>query len=433
MTRRSTAADPAAIPDFAAFPVIGQAMMRSAWQDSAATLVGIKCGPFMGTELFRRAEFDWGTGHRHPDDGSFQLFAHGQFLTIDPGYTGFHVTANQNTMLFRGKGQLGEQRAFSSSEALRFDHYPELVHAEASAAYDYAVGEVAGAYPPALGVERFTRHLLFLKPDILLVADQLVVADSGMVYNYAPEELQVEGDFRHLDNGYVTGSQGAAWLEFQGLPGRYRLEAVYLDNAPEQAEYALEVDGTVVHQWRSHNQDRDDNLLELSPAVELKAGSRVALRGKGMAEGTRLTKLALLGPGVENPPAAEWLLHFDPAAEVTQSAGLVRVALGGAVLELYPLAPAKRTIVLEDWKVKNAEVEPFTFRRTRRLVLTPELEQGRATLLNLLHARRDAEPALREVTARVLPGGEALAVSWIRDGKKQALRWDLTQRSITLE
>jgi hypothetical protein len=86
-------------------------------------------------------------------------------------------------MLFKGHGQLGEQNAFGSMEALRFGHHPEVVHVETTGAWDYVVGDVTRAYHPALGLTRFVRHLLFVKPDVLVVADEVALREVGVVHD----------------------------------------------------------------------------------------------------------------------------------------------------------------------------------------------------------------------------------------------------------
>ena len=421
-------ADPASFPTFFEFSEIGQVMMRSSWSDTSAMLVGFKCGPFMTRTYSRDAPFDWGTGHEHTDEGSFQVFAHGQFLTIDPLYTGYKLTSNHSTLLFKERGQMGEQAGFGSAEALRFGHYPEILLARSTPEYDYTVGDVSKAYHPALGVRKLTRHLLFIKPDILAVADEIQLDNKGIVNNYPPEELKTEGGLEHAENGYVIGKQGEAYLDFQGKPGTYSLAAVYLDNKPGEGRYALTVDGREVYSWISRNEGRDDNLIEVSPPVELKTGSRVAFRAAPMAEECRLTRLIVFSPSVPAAPSAQWLLHFDPQAGVQRTKSGITETLGEACLDVYPLLPRE---VKAEWGihvVKNADVEPFTFRQTKRLVLSPRLEGGAVTMLTLLHARAQAGPALEDVKASI--AGGRIALSWTRQGAPAALDWDLGKQEL---
>jgi acetyl esterase/lipase len=424
-------ADPASFPTFARFPEIDQVMMRSSWTDPDATLVGFKCGPFMGRALSKGAVFDFGTGHQDADSGSFQLFSHGEFLAIDPLYTGRERTEDHSTMLFKRHGQLGEQAAFGSMEALRFGHHPEVVHVETTAQYDYVVGDVTRAYHPALGLGRFVRHLLFLKPDVLLVADEVALREEGVVHDFPPESLETAGGLTHASNGYVVGREGEAFVSFPGEPGPYRIAAVYLDNVPGAGRYSFEVDGRTVHAWTSRNEDRDDHLIAVSDPVRLARGSRVAFRAAPMSSGTRLTKMSVFSDTVRAPREAEWLLHLDPKAAVRETGDGLEAAQGGAVLELHRLLAEGSVLAWGRHAVAKPEVEPFTFRHTTRVVVRPAFVGNEAFVLNLLRARAATAPALDEV--RASREGGRLSVRLGADGRLIEIDWDLARRTVALE
>ena len=384
----------------------------------------------MGKTRSRQAVFDYGTGHEHPDAGSFQIFSHGQFLAIDPLYTGYKLSADHNTMLFKGHGQLGEQAGFGSVEALRFGHYPEILHARSERGYDLVVGDVTHAYHPALGLKRFLRHLLFVKPDILLVADEVTLDEHGIVHDYPPAVLRTAGKLSHASNDYVVGPEGEAFLEFEGEPGSYRLSVVYLDNVPEAGEYSFEVDGRTVHRWKSHNQDVDDHLIAVSPPVTVKRGSRVAFRGAPMAPGCRIVKMSVFSDEVVVPLKAEWLLHLDPRAALRQVGERLEATLGDAALDVHRLAPAggRSTFGLHD--VAKPEVEPFTFRKTLRIVYEPPWTGHDVGILTMLASRGAGSPALEEVQGTL--EGRSVRASWSRDGVHSRLDWNLETREVTL-
>jgi hypothetical protein len=424
-------ASPATFPTFARFPEIDQVMMRSSWTDEKATLVGFKCGPFMGRTLSHDAVFDFGTGHQDADSGSFQLFSHGRFLAIDPLYTGRERTEDHSTMLFKGHGQLGEQAAFGSMEALRFGHHPEIVHSTTTPAYDYVVGDVTRAYHPALGVTRFVRHLLFVKPDVLLVADEVALKKEGVVHDFSPESLQTAGGLGHAANGYVVGPEGEAFLDFAGEPGNYRIAAVYLDNVPGAGRYAFTVDGRTVHSWTSRNEDVDDHLIAVSDPVPLVRGSRVAFRAAPMSAGTRLVKMSVFSETVEAPVEATWLLHLDPAARIAERPDGLAATLGEAALDLHRLLPEKARV---DWgrhAVAKPEVEPFTFRETTRVAIRPPFVGNETFVLTLLHARDAAAPGLEH--AQAAASGGRLQVRFILAGRETRVAWDLGKRTVVVE
>jgi acetyl esterase/lipase len=423
-------ADPATFPTFARFPEIDQVMTRSSWTDPDATLLGFKCGPFMGRTLSRDAVFDFGTGHQDADSGSFQLFSHGRFLAIDPLYTGKERTGDHSTVLFKGHGQLGEQNAFGSMEALRFGHHPKIVHAVTTDRYDYVVGDVTRAYHPALGLTRFVRHLLFVKPDVLLVADEMALREEGVLHDFPPEALGTAGGLTHARNGYVVGGEGEAFVTFAGEPGTYRIAAVYLDNVPGAGRYSFEVGGQTVHSWTSRNEDRDDHLIAVSGPVALRRGSRVAFRGAPMSPGTRLTKMSVFSETVKAPVEAEWLLHLDPKAEVRRTADGLEATQGGAALELHRLFPEGSTLSWDRHAVARPEVEPFTFRETTRVVVRPAFSANEAFLLTLLRGRAAGGPALADVRAGRRNG--PLEIRFTADGRTTAIGWDLAGRTVAL-
>ena len=284
-------ADPATFPTFHHLNDIDQVMMRSSWVDPMATLVGFKAGPFMGRRQSKVNSYDWGTGHQHPDAGSFQIFSHGEFLAIDPLYTGFKRAANHSTLLVKGRGQLGDEiQWFASAEALKFGHYPTVLKAETSTAFDYVVADVAPAYHPALGLGKFIRHCLLIKPDILLLADEIQLSDKGLYYSWPGEDLVTTGGLDHNSAGYVVGPQGEATAVFDGEPGEYRLYCMYLDNYAGEGNYSFLVGDSTVHSWKNEETVTDYHL-ELSPPVRLKKGDRIAFKAAPMGTECRLLKI----------------------------------------------------------------------------------------------------------------------------------------------
>jgi hypothetical protein len=423
------AANPAEFPTFKHFDEIDQVMMRSSWQDPDAMLIGFKCGPFMGKTLSPKAVFDFGTGHQGTDSGDIQIFANRQFWAIDPLYPGYKLTGNYNTLLFKGVGQLGEQPGFGSMEALYFKHYPHILLAQSKPQYDCVVGDVTRAYHPALGLKRFVRHLLFVKPDILLVADEVSLESQGMVYNFSSESMSTSGGLKQGSNDYVVGPQGEASFTFRGVAGRYQLTVHYLDNQPEAGRYSLEVDGKEIHRWQSHNEKVDDNLITVSPPVELRKDAKIAFRAAPMANEGRLVKMTAFSSTVEMPGKVEWLMQFDPQAQTVSHDSWQEVALGEARLDLYPLAPNPCPAVWQLHTIKKP-VEPFTFRQTRRLTFEPTLQGNDTTMLTLIHSRRASQAPLAKVTGTAR--GQKISAQWTRGEQNFSLAWDLHKQSVEL-
>ena len=428
-------ADPAELPTFKHFTDNGQVMMRSSWTDPSGMLVGFKCGPYMGKAQSAAAPFDWGSNHSHPDEGSFQIFANGQYLAIDPLYTGFKLTSNHNTMLFKGQGQLGDKVVWMAvAEAVKFGHYPEVVKAVSTAEYDYVVAEVARAYHPALGLKRFTRHLVFVKPDILVVADDIELSDTGVLHTYTSRELGVSGGFEHGYAGYAVGTGGEASTTFEGKPGTYRLSVIYLDNFPGSGEYSFTLDGKAFHTWQNTVQDTD-NHLTVSPPVELKTGSRIGVRCSGREQGYRIIKMSAFSEQVTEPPNARWLLHFDPGAEVTRLGPTnITATLGDASMDVYTFQEDASAVTMKMHEVQEARIEPFTFRQTRRLVREPRFRRDRATMLTLIHARpAQAGPMHPGIGGNILDDGSRVSLEWSRDRRLVSLDLNLRDKELILE
>lgn len=109
--------------------------------------------------------------HSHANQNAFAIEAYGDALFSSTGYypwygSGHHVqwatqTMSSNAVLIDGRGQRhGDMRARGT------------IHAFAdSAMYTYVEGEAAAAYSEA--VHRVTRKLLFVKPGVVIVVDEI--------------------------------------------------------------------------------------------------------------------------------------------------------------------------------------------------------------------------------------------------------------------
>jgi hypothetical protein len=165
------------LPTLHHFEDMGIVSARTGW-DGRESLVVFKCGPFIGHKAIDEFSYDPGGGHVHPDVGHFVVFGNGQWLVRDDGYQD-KWTNQHNTLLIDGVGQLGESHTwFNGTECLMAKARPRVIRADSDAELDHIVGDVTAAYPLRAGLKRFVRHLLFLKPDVLIVIDDIVVDES---------------------------------------------------------------------------------------------------------------------------------------------------------------------------------------------------------------------------------------------------------------
>jgi hypothetical protein len=145
---------------------------RSGWSGDES-LVVFKCGPPIGHEATEKFSTDPGAGHVHPDANHFVVFGAGEWLIRDEGYA-WKQTDHHNTLLVDGKGQYGEGvQWFKESEVLRGKLHPRVLKAASMPDVDEIAGDAAPIYRRETGIRRFVRRLLFLKPDALIVVDDI--------------------------------------------------------------------------------------------------------------------------------------------------------------------------------------------------------------------------------------------------------------------
>ena len=186
---------PTDLPTLRHFSDMGIVSARTDWSGDEALMV-FKCGPFIGHDALQVFDYDPGGGHVHPDANHFVLFADGEWLIRDDGYCA-KWTAQHNTLLVDGQGQMGEgAQWFRGSIPLSAKARPRILRAESTDDLDIIVADAAEAYAKKAGVERFTRHLLFVKPAALIVVDDIVLKaprDLELRFHPGPQEGEEQG------------------------------------------------------------------------------------------------------------------------------------------------------------------------------------------------------------------------------------------------
>lgn len=210
------ATPPDQLPTLHHFDDIDIVSSRSDWSGEES-LVVLKCGPFIGHKAIEEFDYDPGGGHVHPDANHFVLLGAGEWLLRDDGYRS-KWTGQHNTLLVDSRGQLGEgEQWFQGGQPLAVKARPRIPRVESTAALDYIVGDATAAYPADLGLERFQRHLLFLKPDVLIVADDIRLAEPrGLELRFHPDQQSCR-------------REGDAFL-FEGKSAVLRLEPLTTDS-----------------------------------------------------------------------------------------------------------------------------------------------------------------------------------------------------------
>lgn len=148
------------------FPRAGQAVMRTGWETNATALY-FDNGPV-------------GASHIHQDKLSITLWACGREILFDAGggmydnsrYRDYDTdTHSHNTILVDG---LGQRREMDKSHAgpVNADWKTTPVYDYANGTYDQGYGNVDNR------IAAHFREVLFLKPDIILIADRVTAMDN---------------------------------------------------------------------------------------------------------------------------------------------------------------------------------------------------------------------------------------------------------------
>lgn len=110
--------------------------------------------------------------HSHADQNAFVLYAYGDGLAISSGYYPYYnsphhaqwtnQTLSKNSLLIDGRGQL----------TFNYEAKGKILGLFHSDLYDYTAGDAAVAYNNAK-LRRFTRHVLYLRPDVYVIVDDV--------------------------------------------------------------------------------------------------------------------------------------------------------------------------------------------------------------------------------------------------------------------
>ncbi|MBN2270964.1 MAG: DUF4962 domain-containing protein, partial [Sedimentisphaerales bacterium] len=160
------AKSPDDLPTSRFFAGTGQAYLNTNITDASKSVqVVFKSSPF-GTQ-----------SHGYEANNSFLLWAYGQRLLIRSGYRDSYgsdhhknwmwTTRSVNNITVNGQGQ-GKRTAKAQGEIIAFKTTPAI---------DIVVGEAGAAYEPPL--ERFTRAIIFVKPELVVVYDRLAAKEAS--------------------------------------------------------------------------------------------------------------------------------------------------------------------------------------------------------------------------------------------------------------
>ena len=252
---------PRDLPTSRCFRGVGQATLNTHLEDAHNNVqIIFKSSPF-GTQ-----------SHGYEAQNSFLLYAFGERLFIRTGrrdvYGSKHHkqwmwhTKSTNCITLNGEGQ-GRRSAEATGEIVDFQTGP---------VFDYVSGEAANAYAGKLN--RFTRRILFIKPEVILIFDTLVAPEPSIFEwrLHAPTEMDIRNrnDIRAV-NGEAACRVNFLWPENLELswtdrfdpPPRPRIKLVeYHLTAKTRTPAESETFVTVLRPYRAKNSIENEAKLD---------------------------------------------------------------------------------------------------------------------------------------------------------------------------
>jgi hypothetical protein len=179
-----SATPPDDLPNSRLFAGTGQAYLNTNLTNAGESVQAVfKSSPF-GTQ-----------SHGYEANNSFLLWAYGKRLLIRSGYRDSYgsehhkkwmwSTRSVNNITVNGEGQ-GRRTAKARGAIVAFKTTPQI---------DIVVGEAGQAYETPL--ERFTRAIIFVKPELMIVYDRLEAKEPS-TYEYwlhAVNKFEIEGQY----------------------------------------------------------------------------------------------------------------------------------------------------------------------------------------------------------------------------------------------
>ena len=184
---------PADLPSSKCFRGTGLAAMNSDLTDGKNNVsVIFKSSPF-GSQ-----------SHGFDAQNSFSLFAFGERLLIHTGQRDIHGSDHHKNWMHHTKsvnciGVNGESQLRNHAAAMG-----EILDFQTSDVFDYVIGEAAPAYGGML--KKFTRQILFAKPDAVVICDTVVAPEASTFQYYLHAETEMAIDEQTLK--ITTGDAG---------------------------------------------------------------------------------------------------------------------------------------------------------------------------------------------------------------------------------
>jgi hypothetical protein len=228
---------PTDLPGAREFPDLEAVIWRTGWGEDDLVF-GLKTGAYGGRFAFGtfiRGTYPWeppcsSTGcqlnmeHDHDDANGFYLFGGGHWLAPENVEYDLYTTASHNTLLIDGQGQYRPPHDHYGQYPEDFINSDGFLEATANSPhFNYVAADATQRYRNIQDLEDFTRHVVFIRPDYLVVLDNLA-AGAPHQYEWVAhfgESVSVEGNWirGNAGGGQVLGVAVVFPQPFQAIVG----------------------------------------------------------------------------------------------------------------------------------------------------------------------------------------------------------------------
>jgi hypothetical protein len=199
------AASMSAFPLQHLFEDMGVYYYRTSWEKDALAFT-FKAGPPEGHRtaalLPKIPEWSLDSGHAHPDQGSFIIYANGRYLTGDTGYAGLPTARNHNTVTIDGVGQgvEGDHDVWRGAPYAGFDAI-RIRDIKTAGPRVTIEADLGAAYPKAGALRTFTRRFAFDGIATFNLSDRFTLESPASIdwrlQSDSPFDLEAPGIYRN--------------------------------------------------------------------------------------------------------------------------------------------------------------------------------------------------------------------------------------------
>ena len=191
-------------PTFHHFEDMGLVCARTSWSGDESVLYfrsGYQAGKNAQTHFANELR-PGDAGHVHHDDNHFSLFGCGEWLIRNSTYANRDAELH-NTLVVDGIGQYLDVSANGFLPPPTSPDHGIITEATSTPDLDRITGDATAAYPAQAGLKSFVRHLLFVKPNVLIVADDIKVdqAKNFTLYFHPENKPILQPDKSYLMTG----------------------------------------------------------------------------------------------------------------------------------------------------------------------------------------------------------------------------------------